>query len=176
MRGNHDAYAEALWNVAREEGQEREVREGLCFVEQIFSEHPTFITLLSSPMLDRRERVDLARRVFAEQLPTHLLSCLCLLCERRAVSLMPAIARQYREIYDRENSCVESVVRSAFPLSEAEKERIHISIEKKAQKRCRVIFSVDNSLLCGLEIEMDGRILEGSAKDRWKRMREELIR
>ena len=90
--------------------------------------------------------------------------------------LLPSILLRYRERYDREHSCVEAVVRSAFSLSEAEKKRIHRSLEKKANKRCRVVFSVDDSLLCGLEIEMEGRILDGTARARWKRMREELIR
>ena len=176
MRGMVDAYADALWQIAHEEGCEEQLLESLCFVEQIFSEHPSFVTLLSSPMLDRRERVELVRLVFAEQLPTHLLSCLCLLCERREVAFLPSIARQYRERYDRERACVEVVVRSAFSLSEAEKKRIHTSLEKKLKKKCRLVFSVDETLLGGLEIEMDGQNLDGTARGRWKRMREELIR
>ncbi len=176
MSGRVDAYADALWEIAAEEGQEEQMMVELGFVAQIFSEYPELVTLLSSPMLDRRERVGVVRRVFDKIVPKPLLICLCLLCERREVSLLPSIARQYRERYDKEHACVEAVVRSAFSLSEAEKERIHISIEKKAKKSCRVIFSVDQTLLCGLVIEMDGRVLDGSARGRWKRMGEELIR
>lgn len=176
MRGSLDAYAEALWQIARDERCEEQILVGLSQVVQIFSENPRLVALLSSPALDRRERVGVARQVFGEILPKPLLHCLCLLCERREVSLLPSIARQYRERYDKERACVEAVVRSAFGLSEAEKERIHKVLEKKTGKRCRVIFSVDPALLCGLVIEMDGRIIDGSVGGRWKRMGEELIR
>ena len=176
MSGNFDAYAEALWQIACEEGQEEQIMQGLDFVALCFSEHPRFVALLSSPTLDRRERVGIVKRVFEKILPRPLLHCLCLLCERREISLVPSIARQYRERYDRERRCVEAVVRSAFSLSGTEKERVHTMLEKKTGQRCRVIFLVDDSRLCGLVIEVDGCVLDGSARGRWKRMGEELIR
>lgn len=176
MSGSFDAYAEALWQIARDERCEAQILAGLEQVVQIFSDNPRLVALLSSPALDRRERVGVARQVFGKILPKPLLHCFCLLCERCEVSLLPSIARQYRERYDKERACVEAVVRSAFALSEAEQERIHKVLEKRSGKRCRLVFSVDHRLLCGLVIEMDGRVFDGSAGGRWKRMGEELIR
>ena len=168
------AYAEALFALSCEEGNEAEVLTALHFVGEAFSGEPELVLLLSSPTIPTEERVGVAETIFAEQVPEHVLSFLCLLCEKGDVSLWGDCTRSYEALYHEHCATVEAVAIGARPFTDAEREALVRQLEKKSGRHVALTCRVDPEILGGVIVEMDGTVTDGSLRHRLQQIKEGL--
>ena len=169
------AYAEALFALASEADACKAVKKGLARVMTAFSDYPELVSLLSCPAIEARERACVCERIFGAFVPPLLLSMLCLACEKRQTAALVFCAERYGALYDAQSGMADAVVKTAYALSDGERERLVRVLEQKSGRRVRLACVVDPSLLGGMAIEMDGYVQDGTLRERWKR-REERIR
>lgn len=169
-------YGEALFALATECGACDEYNDALDVVSTVFKENPEYVDFLASPSIPKAERIEALETAFSERVPEHIVSFLSILCERGRIREFGGCAGEYKALLDASKNVTLAKVVSAAPLTESQKEKLQIKLEKLSGQTVMLDCSVDKSLLGGLIIETDGKTIDGSLKRRLYEVKEVISR
>ena len=169
-------YSDALFSVARENSAEKEYLDALNTVCDAFGENEEFLVLLRSVSVPKSERLGALETVFSNRVPENVLSFLSLLCERGRIQEVFDIRNEYEKLYFAFSNISSARITSAMPLSETEKAKLEAKIEKLCSHKIRAEYSIDASLLGGIRVEVDSKVIDGSVKHRLDELKEVMLR
>ena len=165
-------YAEALFELAAQENCLKETQDGLVTVVSALRQTPAYADLLSSPAIGKEERLAALSETFGETIPRVLLGVLRMMVSRGHVRLLESMAREYRELAMEASGESMAEVTSAVPLKEAEAVALRTRLEKKFNRRVILRCRVDPSLIGGMRVEIDGRVIDGSIRNKLQEIKE----
>ena len=170
------AYANALYDLACEEGSREAWLDELHTVRELFDEQPDFLQLLSSRAISLRERLDALDRCFAASLSPYLLNYLKILCEKDVIRAFPDCVRQYERRRNADEGIAEVTAVTAVPLTEAQTARLTEKLQTVLQKTILLSCRVDPAVLGGVRISADGQELDGTVRRRLDELAKSLER
>jgi len=136
----------------------------LDLISGLIKENPEYTSFLASPAMELSVRLAAIDEAFATALQEETLSFLKLLCKNgRIKDLKPCIEEFFKLKTVAENRTTATVY-YALPLTNEQKSALLKKLEASVQKKVDMIFIEDKSLLGGLKIELDGKVLDGSVK------------
>lgn len=168
-------YARALLELARAEGQQAAWGEELSRAAANFSE-PRLQPLVMSPVIEASSRARTARAVIAALHLSGMVSNLvALLADRDRLALLPEVARAYDELLDEELGRARVTIRTAAPLSAAERAAL-VDLARKLTNRREVLAAteVDAELLGGVVVDAAGTVYDGSVRTQLARLSKEM--
>lgn len=165
-------YGAALFMVAAEHGQLAEFGEALACVGKTFEENPDYTLLLSSPNIPITERLGLMEQAFGGCLPEEVLAFLQLLCQKGHMGEFEAAAQEYRALWQAAARVSDAVITSAVPLSKDQQRRLTQKLEQAFNRTVQATYTVDPSVLGGVVVEMDGKVLDGSLRQRYRDLKD----
>ena len=165
-------YAEAIFARACECGREEPVLHELELVQKAFVDSPEYMEFLISPSIPRDERVASLGGVFATRVCEHVLSLLQLMCEKGRIGSFSECVAEYKTLFHWRRSLVTASVTSAVELTEDQKRALIEKLEKMSARQVQLTCRVDPTLLGGLIVEMDGKIMDGSLRYRLRDVKE----
>lgn len=169
-------YAEALFSLACEEESEKTVMASLEAVAAVFAETPEYLQLLSSPAIPLGERLSAAEAGLGTMLPERVLSFIMLLCEKGRITQLNACVREYRHLLEIKEATVTAQVTSAIELTEQEKKTLRESLARRYRCHITLETQVDPTILGGMIVEIGGRVMDGSLKNRLREVKEVMNR
>ena len=159
-------YGKALYDLSREEKIESEILGDVRSLYPVFENEQSFIAILSVPSIPKSERLALVDKVFSGKVHPYLLSFFKLLIKRnRAGIILPAM-REYERLWYENSGIVKAEVVTAVPLDEKQKSRILRALEKKTGRDVEMHTVIDTSIIGGVSIRIDGKIIEDTVKKR----------
>lgn len=161
-------YAKALFMLAAETGKSKEYREALGTVSEVFENNPTYSEFLSTFAIPLEERLSALEVAFSDAIPRDVLSFLKLLCEKRHIGEFNECVVDYNAMYDEICDVSNAKVTSAVELSEDEKASLKEKLEKISGNKTLIEYTVDKSIIGGLIVEMDGKIMDSSLRKHLK--------
>lgn len=165
-------YAEALFLLSGENGQGDEFEQALDLISGIFDESPQYVELLASPVISKRERLDIFTKSFGGKIPEYVFSFIMMLCDNGHIKDYKNCFEEYKTL-NREAKKVEvATVISAVELSDDEKSKLLGKLEKLCKKTVVAEYLIDESIMGGVIVKVDGKILDGSLKRRLREVRE----
>ena len=164
-------YAEALFALAAETGEQDAVMHALETVMQTLKEQDGLMELLSSPAIALTERLAVIEQCYAA-LPEMVVSFLQLLCEKGRIGRIDACTEEYRRLLDISRAVKTARVTSAVPLSEAELAALTAKLSRVSGCTVQLTCAVDPSILGGVIVEMDGHVTDGSLRHRLQEVKE----
>ena len=169
-------YGAGLYLLAEEARLEKEFYEQLVQIKTILEENPSYSKLLSSPSLAFAEKKILIEQAFDGRAHEYIVNFMLLMCERGYFSFMTGCIDSFKKKYFESFNISEGVVISAYPLNEDEKERLRKALETSMGEGKRLIleYSVDESLLGGFFVEVDGKVIDSTLKTRLSGLKEHL--
>lgn len=170
-------YAKALQVLAAEESRLEPVAQELVRFERAMAEEAMLRDILLPPWVQAATKRAVVAAV-AERLG---LSPLCrnflgLVAQRRRLSLLSDLITAYRALVDEAAGRARARVRSAAPLSDAERAAIRERLGRRLGKTVLLETEVDPALLGGFVAEVGTRRLDASLIGRLRALREELTR
>ncbi len=165
-------YGTALFMLACECDKKKEYSNALDTIETAFADTPEYLTFLASPSIPLSERISSVEVAFADKIPEHLLSYLELLCEKGRVSCFLESAKEYRALLDASERISNATVTSAVQLTQAEKEKLKAKLEKMNNGVVNIDYLIDETLLGGFIVEINGKIMDGSLRHRLREVKE----
>lgn len=165
-------YAEAIFALACEGGQEDSVMEALKVALELFEQNPSFMELLSSPAVPLTERCAVIEQTFSAHLPEVVTSLLGLMCEKGRIGGFADCVEEYERLLDIRHSVVEARVTSALPLTEEQKAALKQKLENKCGGSVELLCEVDEDIMGGLIVEMQGTVIDGSLRQRLRDVKE----
>ena len=166
------SYADALFSLALETNTVfetlmtlKEVRDGLYATEGA-------LDLLASPSIPKDERCAVLEKAFGDVQPEHVMSFVGVLVQHGHIRELNDCVEAYTALHDEHARLSTAYVTSAVELTEGEKAKL---IEKLSQKLGRTIHlecAVDPSLLGGLIVNVDGKVIDGSLRNKLQEIKE----
>lgn len=166
------AYAEAVYALAAEAGQQKAYLEGLQTAQKLIFDEPEYVDLLASPAIPQQERAALLEQALGDILPEQVLSFLQILCAHDRIRALPECVGEYARLYQITASVSTAYVTSAVELSDEEKALLQKKLEKISGHTVILDCRVDKTLLGGMTVQMDGKVLDGSLRHRLHEVKE----
>lgn len=167
-------YAEALYELAAEENSLDSIEQGYANVIADLAEVPDFQRFLAHPLVPRAKKIALFERSFPD-LPPYLSRMFALLIRNRREGYLDLI---YDE-FCRRRATAEGIVRvkvlTAQELSAEDRARLADRLAEGLGRRVKLEEEVDRSLLSGLRIEVDGKVIDGTLKAKLEDLRTLLV-
>ena len=165
-------YAEALFELAVQANVTQETSEGVETVISALMQMPEYRALLASPAISKEERLAALDTAFRGKIPDILLAILRMMVSRGHVSALSGMARDYEELARGYRGESMAVVTSAVPLKEAETVALREKLEKKLARKITLQCQVNPDLIGGIRVEVDGRVIDGSIRNKLDEIRE----
>ncbi len=159
-------YGTALFMLAKENGKESEYAIALECVQEVFSGNPEYIDFLASPTIPMEDRLSALDEAFGNAVPENVLSFLKLLCEKNRIRGLNSSVEEYKNLLDAQNHVSTAFVKSAVELTEEQKEQLKDKLEIQTGNSVVLECLIDQSLMGGIVVEIDGKIIDGSLKSR----------
>lgn len=159
-------YAEALFSLAAEEQAAEEYLQSLQTVKQLMADNPDYVEFLNSPAIPLSERLSSVDEAFESSMPEYVVSFLKLLCENGKVRLLSGCIDEFVKLAMEFSDRTFANVYSAVALSDEQKTAICIKLEKLTKKSIDPIYIIDESLIGGVKIEVNGKTFDGSIRHR----------
>ena len=171
-------YAKALFDLAVEQGQVEPLSEEIARLRGALEETPELGQLLANPVYTRAERKEIADEVLRGGLGLSepLRNLVAILIDNGRVRGIAEIAGRYKEMADEAAGRAEVVVRSASPVSEADRARLAEGLSRVTGKKVAVQVEIDPSLIGGLSARVGGLVFDGSIRAQLEALEEELRR
>lgn len=166
MTGAGTVYAQALYDLAREEQCEEQIRAQLAILQQSIEQAPDFLKLLSAPNLSKEERCGILDASFRDKVHPYILNCMKLLTEKGYIRHFPDCCRSYKCIYNQDHGILEVTAVSAKPLSQDQGDRLKRKLEQVTGKKIELICRVDPQCLGGIRLDYDGKRVDGTVQNR----------
>ncbi len=165
-------YGEALFMLAKEDGNINAVACSLALVESAFETHPDYDSLLSLPNVAREERVALIEQAFADSVEDCVLSFLKLMCEENCIRAFSAAKAEFDALVDDDKRVSHAIVTSAVPLTDDEKGALITKLQARIGRTVQAEYHLDPALLGGVIVELDGTVYDNSLKRQVSRLKE----
>jgi F-type H+-transporting ATPase subunit delta len=171
-------YARALHELARERGQTEAVARDLAAMVDVIAGDAQLRDFFERPWVSRA-----AKRAAAVEVATRLeVSTLVrdfagLVARQGRAAHLGAIAEAFRDLVDQDLGRVRARVRTAVPLTDAERDALRARLAQRLGAREVVVEEVlDRNLLGGFVAEIGSYIVDGSLDGQLARIEERLVK
>ena len=166
-------YADALFEVAKEQGSLDDVREQLDeFVDALEGSRELQVFLFSPYFSSQEKRDGIAKTVSGAN--GELVNFLELLAEKHRMPAIFRIRRRFDELWAEENRRLEVRLTAAVPLDDAVVKRVGEEIERKTDMKIDLSSEVDPEIVGGLVLRVGNRVLDASLRAKLERLRKEV--
>jgi F-type H+-transporting ATPase subunit delta len=172
-------YANALFELAREQKIDAEVESALAELSGALKGSVQAERLLMNPRLDLAEKRRMFTRILAGSggpAGELLLNFFSVLFEKSRFNLVHEVAAEYKIIADQAQGESIAVVRTAQPLDPASEAKLTAVLEKRTGTKVFLKKEVDASVLGGVEVRIGNRVIDGTIRGGIARMRGELLK
>ena len=167
-------YARALLELARADDVLDAAGEELGRAATTFAE-PRLRAVVLNPGIDATARQGIVRDVVAALgVSVNVGNLVRLLADRDRLGLLADVATAYDAMVDEELGRSRVRMRSAMPLSSAEKTGLTELARRLVGGEILVSTDVDSELLGGVELDIGGTVYDGSVRTQLARMRSEM--
>lgn len=166
MTKTEQVYGGALYELALEDGLTEALLEQLRQILALFDENPDYWRFLATLSISKEERCQALDEAFYGALHPYLLNFMKLLCENGTIRQLRGCAKEYRRRYNEDNGIVEVCAVTAVPLRAELREKLLQKLQSVLGKTVELSTRVDPACVGGVLLELPGRQLDGTVKQR----------
>jgi F-type H+-transporting ATPase subunit delta len=168
-------YANALADVALQQGAAEPVTKQLNDFASAYAESAELRNFLASPAVATKEKHAVTEKLSARLGASKIVrNFLFLVIDHRRTLMIPEMAEAFQAVIRERQGVAEAEVTSATELSAAQKKTLGQSLEKKTGKKIEAKYSVDAKLLGGVVVRIGDTVYDGSLRHRLNEMRVKL--
>ena len=169
------AYAASLLELAKERQQAEPIRQELGNLRQIVSENHTFQLFLADPAISETERFATFDRIFAGQLSPLMHNFIGVLNDRNRLGALIQIADAYGQLLDEQLGRIDVDVTVAGQLTPEQLEEVRQKVSFALKKEAIVHEQVDESIIGGLVVRVQDKLIDASVRTQLAAMKEQLL-
>ena len=164
-------YGNALFELALEEGKLDSLYEEAVALIQILKDNEELIKLLSHPKISKDEKLKIVTDTFDGKASDELTGLMVMVVEKGHVNELISILNYFVKQVKKVKNIGVATVASAVELSDSQKQAIEKRlIETTVYESMEVDYSVDKSLIGGLVIRIEDRVVDSSIKTQLENM------
>lgn len=163
-------YAKAILDLAEQQGQSVPLLEELSELAGLLDRDAELANFFSSPLIEPEVREPVIEKVFRGRASDLLVDTLQVINRKGRFGMMRAIAEAYRMEYRDLHGLVDAKVRTAVPLSVAQRAALQTAVAHFTGKQPSLIEKVDPALIGGMVVEVAGKKIDSSVAYRLRQM------
>ncbi len=169
-----NVYGEALFEAAIDLDSVDEIHEEFKSIIELLKSERKFRVLLETPRIPTREKLVLIDEVIGKSYSKTLTNFVKILTEKRRISYIFDIYDAFKKIYIDYHGIILAKVVSAEKLSDSQLKKLTLKLSELSGKRVETKNIVDESLIGGIRIEADGKVIDGSISSKLINMKDSL--
>ena len=169
-------YAEALFELAAGDNLLEETSDGLVTVISALEQTPEYRSLLASAAIGKADRMNALDEAFRGKIPDVLLGVLRMMVSRGNIGSLDGVAREFGEMSRQYRGESVARVTSAVPLKESEAVALRAELEKRFARKITLSCETDPGLIGGVRVEIDGRVIDGSIRNKLEQIKDVMNR
>ncbi len=176
--GAANRYAQAIFELAKESGQQDIVFDQLRALQEALAKAPETYGFFNSPMVTSASKTE-AIKALIKGVPgvnTLVANLLLLLASRDRIRVFAEIVQAYQDKSDEFHGVTRGRVRSATALGPEDRKRIESIVSNITHKKVILTYTQDQALLGGLIAQVGSFTFDDSLKTHLHRIRDELKR
>ena len=156
-------YARALFQLAQEQGCEKDIYEGLTrFAHNYLLAITQFNEVLADPIVAQEEKVKLVEMAVGEPLHDCLKQFITFVAEQKREDKMFLIAMKYMEMYRSKHNILSTQVTTATELSENSYDKIKAFVKQTFDADAEIDIKIDPSLIGGFILDIENTRMDAS--------------
>lgn len=164
-------YAEALLESAQKSSIIDKTNQDLSMVCKVISESLELRLFLENPLITLKEKKNILKNLFLEQVTDLVLKFLFILVDKRRIALLNSITQKYLELAYQLNSVTIAKVRTAIAFTELQQSSLISKLQEITNsKEVKLVIMVDPSLLGGFIVQIGCKIIDMSLAGRLEQM------
>ena len=167
-------YAQALFESAKAEGELASALAQLSLIGTLIREQPMLRQFFLNPDVDPDEKVGVLERSLKGAWSGLVRAFVHMAVSMGRAEYLPDIVEALQAMVDAEAGLLRVTVRSAHPLPEPFVERLRKRLEQQQATRVEVRTEIDDTLLGGVQVRLDHRVIDGSVRRQLDELRERL--
>lgn len=163
-------YGSALFDAGRELGK-RDIflEEGLA-VSDILRREPELDSFLRDPVISENGKKTVLENIFKGKISKEMMNFLFVLIDKGRFGRFTGIIREYKKLVDKEDGVADGRIVSAMPLTDDQLQRFEKQVSDLFRMNVRLKNETDKSLIGGVRIFVNGRVIDTTIKKRLEDM------
>jgi F-type H+-transporting ATPase subunit delta len=170
-----DIYARSLLELAEQSRSVDAVANDLETVSAILEQSPDFEAFLASPYFAEQTKHGLVRKVLTGKLQTLTLNFLSVMIDHERGMFLPEIIGRYRQLYRVYQGYRTVEVTVAQPMSDEQAQKLSRELADALQAKIDLDVRVDPSIIGGVVIRYEDKMVDNSIKGRLARTVNQLL-
>jgi len=159
-------YAQALYDLAKEENLTEKILQQMIALQQAFAEEPDFLRLMTAANLSKEERCGILDESFRGKAEPYVLNFMKILTEKGYMRYFSDCAKAYRDAYNRDHGILPVKAVTAVPMTEDQTLRLAEKLKAITGKTIDLTCSIDPRVLGGVRLDYDGKRVDGTVRSR----------
>ncbi|GAB1475894.1 F0F1 ATP synthase subunit delta [Bacillota bacterium] len=165
-------YAKGLFLAASDGSKADEIMEEAKELSGLFEREKDFFDILCSPAISGHGKKQIIQNVFTNRLSREMLNFLMVLVDKGRVAHLPRIVRQYEKLLLESHGLSRGLIYSAVQLSPEKLRSFEEKTGSLIGKKTSLENRIDKSLIGGVRIFVEGRLIDASVKKRLSDMKD----
>ena len=175
MRSASLQYANALADIALEQGAAEPTAKQLSAFGAVYAESAELRTFLASPAVTIEGKHAVIEKIIVRMGASKILrNFLFVIADHRRTALIPEIIATFQQVIRQRQGVAEAEISSAVELSAAQKKELAATLARLTGKKIETKYSLDPALLGGAVVRIGDTIYDGSLRSRLNEMRARL--
>lgn len=158
-------YAQALFNLAKEQKNEKIWLENLSELKQI-STNQDFVAILNNPKVGVDQIISIIKTTMKSNASVEVMNFVQVLVENNRILALDEIYHIFRELVLEDQKRGDAIIESAYAMSQAEKQDFEQLLSKKFGKSITAQVIVNPELIGGIKVTVNDKVIDGSVKGR----------
>lgn len=159
-------YAQALYDLARQEQLTEEIASQLRTLEQGIAAEPQFLRLLSAPNVSKQERCSVLDQSFRDKVHPYVLNFFKLLTEKGYARHFPDCCKGFARLYNDEHGILPVTAVTAVALTREQSLRLEQKLQELTGKQILLQNRLNPGCLGGIRLVYDGKQVDGTVSSR----------
>lgn len=157
-------YAEALFDAAVELDKLKEFGEEIKFVSDVFCSNDELTTIFEHPKLTKSDKKQMLDELFKENVSDEILNLCYIMVDKGRSKYLKYVSEEYTKLSNAKLGIVDAKAITAVPMTDEEKEHLQATLSKKFDKKIELTNTIDESVVGGVLVEVEGKTIDGSIK------------
>ena len=165
-KGMTKKYARALYNVAVQKKDVKEVSNRINYIVDVMQAVPEFSQLLQTHQVSTEDKITILKNVLKDNISSLEVELISDILEHNNILILSDIAKHFEYLVETDSNLVNMTITSAKELSAEEVDHIQSSIESQLNKKVDVRTETDKSLIGGVRLRVGNIVIDNTISRR----------
>lgn len=163
-------YASSLFEVGLELENIEEFHSQLQFIKETLISEEKLLQILEHPRIAKDEKRKLVESIFKKNISREVLNFLYVIIDKKRESSIMDIVKEYNTLFKEYKNILDIEAVTAVKMEKSSKKRLQAVLKDKFHKEVRLSNLVDPSIIGGVLLRMDEKIIDSSIKGQLREM------